>query len=156
MEDVDQTLYAFLDSDSRTKKDAVEAALQREYGGEKKHALDIRIEHAERRIELINEEIEDLERERRQEQQELETLRKRREEIEEESRSYEDDLQELLDAFVNSRAVLPRFRSDAKELCEEHGVTLRDVEQDLRELADESPYEIDESRWTDDFGEGLE
>lgn len=155
IQDLDDTLYRFLDADHRSKKDAVETSLTREYGGEKQSALDVRIEHAENRIDLLSSEIEDLKLERERQRQELEALRAQREEIAEEEQSYEDALGEFLEEFANSRAVLTRFRSEAKEIAAEHGVTLDTIEEDLRELAEELPYEIGEERWTNDYGEGF-
>ncbi|GGL54984.1 hypothetical protein [Halocalculus aciditolerans] len=152
--DLDETLYSFLDADNRTKKEAVETALTREYGGERKQAIDVRIEQKDRRIDLLQQEISELQAELDREKNEREALVDRRQELDNE-RTYEDDLRALFEEFAESRAVLPRFRSDARDIAEEHGETLATIEQDLRHLADEEDVEIDADRWTDDYGEGL-
>lgn len=154
-EGLSDDLKRFMDADSRTKREITETALWREFGGTRKSSIDIRIEHKDRRIEVLRDEIEDLKQELETEREERELLVAKREEIEEEGRSYEEDLEDLFTEFANSRAILPRFRSEAKEIEREHGKPLEDIEADLKELAENSEYDIDEDRWTDRMGDGL-
>lgn len=155
-EDLDKDLKRFMDADERTKREITEAALWREFGGTRKSSLDVRIEHKDRRIQMLVDEIADLQDELEREREERAALASKREELEQDETSYEEALEDLFNEFANSRAVLPQFRADAKELAEEHGRTLGEIEQDLRDLAEESDHEIADDRWTDRLGEGLE
>jgi len=72
-------LKRLVDADERTNKEIVEAALWREFGGERKAALDRRIEEKERRVSMIQSEKNERERELEEERQELEALKAKRE-----------------------------------------------------------------------------
>lgn len=73
-------LKELVDTDRRDNREVVQAALWREFGGERLSALDRRIEEKERRVSMIKSEKNERERELQQEQQELEALQKKREE----------------------------------------------------------------------------
>jgi len=152
---VPKSLKRLMDADDRSIKEVVTAALWQEYGGKRKSALEAQKEQKEIRLESVRDEIEVL----REEEAELEReVRNLEEAIEtaEDDMGYEDDVKALFNEFANSRAVLPRFRSDAKDIADEHGKSLAEIEQDLKELGEESDYEIAEERWTDRMGSGLE
>lgn len=149
------SLKDLVDADSRTNKEIVKTALWREFGGERKSFLETKKEHKLTQAAQLESEGEDILDEAEQLREEAERLEAKIEDLEEDT-SYEDDLGDLLAEFANSRAVLPRFRSDAKEIAEEHGKPLSQIEEDLRDLAAEQDLDIAAERWTDDYGEGLQ
>jgi len=152
---VPKTLKRLMDADERSIKEVVTAALWQEYGGKKKSALQAQKEQKEARLESIREEIRVLRDQERELESEVRGLEDAIESAEDDI-GYEDELKALFNEFANSRAVLPAFRTDAQEIADDHGRGLAQIEEDLRELAEESDYEIDESRWTDRMGGGLE
>jgi chromosome segregation ATPase len=77
--EIPSELKELVDADPRTNKEIVEASLWREFGGERKAALDRRIEEKERRVSMIESEKNERERELKQERTELEALRTKRE-----------------------------------------------------------------------------
>jgi len=77
-------LKRLVDADSRTNKEVVEAALWREFGGERLGSLERRIEEKQDRINMIQREKNERERELEQEQEELEALRLKHEQLEKE------------------------------------------------------------------------
>lgn len=154
-EGFDDDLKRMMDADPRALKEILESGAWREMGGKRKSALEAQREQKELRREAVRNEIEVLKQEESKLAGEIEELDEEIASVEDEP-SYEDDLETLFNEFANSRAVLPRFRSDAKQIADEHGKTLSEIEQDLRDLAEDSEYEIEESRWTDKLGGGLE
>lgn len=71
---VPEELKDLVDADTRTNQDVIEAALWREFGGERLGALERRIEEKKRRISTIESERNERERELEQERKELEAL----------------------------------------------------------------------------------
>ena len=71
---VPDDLKALVDADDRTNQEIVEAALWREYGGERQSALERRIEEKKRRISMIESERNERNRELNEMQDELEAL----------------------------------------------------------------------------------
>jgi len=67
-------LKELVDADRRTNKEVVEAALWREFGGERVGALERRIDEKERRISMLESERNERDREIEQEREELEAL----------------------------------------------------------------------------------
>jgi len=77
-------LKELVDTDKRTNKEIVEAALWREFGGQRKSALQRRIDEKERRISILESERNEREREIEEERQELEALQSKLETTEQE------------------------------------------------------------------------
>jgi len=98
-------LKALLDADSRSNSDAVEAALLTEFGGEKKAAIDRRIEEKQRRISNLESERNERKRMLKEEQEELEGLRKKRE-------SVEDVEEKLIETAVDELGIPPHVGYD--------------------------------------------
>lgn len=148
IEGLDRTLYRLLDADTRTKKEAVETALTKEYGGEKRGALDVRIEHRRQRISMIEDEISDLRDELEEEREELEALQEQREALEDQEKAFETDVDELLDKAekgeVNS--LVPEYVA-VREVAEDHGVTPDDLHQMLIDRAIDQEREISAQRF---------
>jgi len=72
--EIPSDLKALVDADQRTNKEVVQAALWREFGGERKGPLERRIEEKKRRISMIESEKNERERELQEERNELEAL----------------------------------------------------------------------------------
>lgn len=72
---VPEELKQLVDSDQRDNQEVIRAALWREFGGERKAALERRIEEKERRVSLIESEKNERERELQEEKQELQALK---------------------------------------------------------------------------------
>lgn len=154
-EGFDDDLKRMMDADPRSLKEILESGAWREMGGKRKSALEAQKEQKELRREAVENEIKVLKEERAKLTQEIEELDEEIASIDDQP-SYEDDVENLFNEFANSRAVLPRFRTDAQDIADEHDKTLAEIEQDLHDLADESDYEIPDDRWTDRMGSGLE
>jgi beta-phosphoglucomutase-like phosphatase (HAD superfamily) len=77
-------LKELVDADRRTNKEVVEAALWREFGGERKGALERRIEEKRRRISMLESERNERDREIDEEKQELAALEQKYEAVESE------------------------------------------------------------------------
>ena len=80
--EIPSELKRLVDADERNNKEVVQAALWREFGGERVSALERRIEQKEKRVALIKDEKAGIEAELKEEQQELEALRAKKEEKE--------------------------------------------------------------------------
>jgi chromosome segregation ATPase len=79
---VPEELHALVKADKRTNQEVVRAALWREFGGERKAAIDRRIEEKENRISMIERERNERDRELEQQREELEALKDKREAVE--------------------------------------------------------------------------
>lgn len=75
---VPEELKSLVNADDRTNQEVVRAALWREFGGERKAAIDRRIEEMENRIGMIERERNERERELEQKRNELESLQTKR------------------------------------------------------------------------------
>jgi len=148
-------LKKLVDADPRSNQDIVEAALWAEFGGRKKSALEAKKDHKLDQLEAIDASIESEKKERRRVQEQVDAIDAQIERIEEEGPVYEDDLVELLDDFANSRAVFPRYKSEVTDISETHAKSLKQVISDIKDYAETHDYDIDDDRWTDDFGDGI-
>lgn len=148
-------LKRLVDADERDNQQVVEAALWNEFGGRKKSALESKKEHKLDQLEAIDASIEAEKKERRRVQEQVDAIDAQIEQIEQEGPVYEDDLIAFLDNFANSRAVFPRFKSDVEEIATEHNKSLKQVISDVKDYAEAHEYDIDDDRWTDDFGDGI-
>jgi chromosome segregation ATPase len=72
--EIPSELKELVDADRRTNKEIVEAALWREFGGERKGALQRRVEEKRRRISMIETEKNERQRELEEERQALDAL----------------------------------------------------------------------------------
>jgi septal ring factor EnvC (AmiA/AmiB activator) len=79
--EIPEDLKRLVDADRRSNKEVVEAALWREFGGQRKAALDRRIEEKERRRSMVESERNERNRELETIDQELEALRAKRDNI---------------------------------------------------------------------------
>jgi len=73
--EIPSELKALVDADERTNREIVEAALVTEFGGEKKAAIERRIEQRKQRISLLESEKNERSREIEEEEEEIERLR---------------------------------------------------------------------------------
>lgn len=97
---IEQPLKRLVDADERANKEVVRAALWREFGGERRAAVDVRIEHKLNRVETIEAELNDLRRERDERVEELESLRSRRDELESSAMAKDAFIADLLDRLA--------------------------------------------------------
>lgn len=79
---VPEELKKLVDADERNNQEVLEAALWREFGGQRKGAVERRIEEQKRKISLIESERNERKRELEEERQRLEALEAKREKIE--------------------------------------------------------------------------
>lgn len=108
-------LKALVDADARTNKEIVQAALWREFGGERKGALDRRIEEQKRRISIIESEKNERQRELEDAEQTLEALKKKREAADEVDTSRREELFDKV-RMVPREADHPVVQTAADEL----------------------------------------
>lgn len=102
-----------MDADtSRTNSEIVESALIHEYGGERKGALERRIEEKERRISMVRSEKNERERELEEMESKLDALRTRKRKAEQE---HEQAREEMIERAVEQLTPDTWLTSIAKE-----------------------------------------
>lgn len=133
---LDTDLKQLVDADPRTNKEVTHAALWREFGGERKAAIDMRIEHMERREKMVRSEMEDLEEELNQIKSEKQALEHKREEMMTQDEAYEQDLKTLLSRLEEGELnrLTPELK-DVKEVAEGTDHTPEGVWADAKQLA---------------------
>ena len=94
---VPEELKRLVDADDRNNQEVLEAALWREFGGQRKGAVERRIEEQKRKISLIESERNERERELEDERQTLEALKDKHDAIEEREKTNEEQLQEAIE-----------------------------------------------------------
>lgn len=92
--EIPESLKALVDADKRTNKEIVQAALWREFGGQRKGALERRIEEQKRRVSIIESERNERNRELEDAKQELEALEQKREMVEDDHQEEKERLYE--------------------------------------------------------------
>ena len=113
--EIPEELKALVDSDQRTNREVVEAALWREFGGERMGALERRIEEKERRISMVQSERNERERELQEMQDELQALRAKRESAERQEKAQLEEAREALET-VPKEADNPAVKNWANKL----------------------------------------
>lgn len=139
---VDPDLKRLVDADPRDNQDVVSAALWDEFGGKRRSALEVRIEHKDRRISQIETEVSDLEKEKAAIERERESLKQQLEEMEDSTERYENDLDAVLDEKQSGDRegrIIPETLSD---LAEQHGKDPEDVYEDIKDRAVEQGREM--------------
>lgn len=100
--EIPENLKRLVDADERTNKDVVEAALWREFGGERLAPLDRRIEEKKRRLSMLESERNERERELDEEEDELQALKRKRERLEEQKVQESDQLEEAIERLSDA------------------------------------------------------
>lgn len=139
-------LKRLVDVDGRTNQQVVEAALWREFGGERKAAIERRIEEKENRINIIEREKNERKRELEQENAELEALKVKRDKIEgKEDKQHEAAIRKCERVPANPTNPLIQKEADnvgmtpeefAREVAEEYNKEFQDpdADSDLRSI----------------------
>lgn len=136
---VPSELKDMVDVDKRTNQDVVEAALWREFGGEKKSALETRAREKRNRIEQIQQEKEKREEELEDHQKELRAIESKIESVEVKQDAKEKREEKLFESLTSCPANPNNSRviKVAKELGESpEKVVQRMVEEFDKERAD--------------------
>lgn len=94
---VPNELKQLVDADERTNQEVLEAALWREFGGQRKGAVERRIEEQKRKISLIESERNERDRELEEERQTLEALKEKHTAIEQREESQKELMQDVID-----------------------------------------------------------
>lgn len=138
---LDPELKQLVDADNRTNKEVTHAALWREFGGQRRSALEIRIEHKEREEDMIKQQIDDLQNELAEVCAEKEALQDKLSEMSTEEEAYENALDDLLDDVEsgNLRRLTPVLCEDVGET---HSKTPKDVWEDARDRAAEQERDL--------------
>lgn len=98
---IPEDLKALVDADPRDNQEVLRSALWREFGGERKGALERRIEEKERRISMIESEKEQRENELQEERRELEALQSKLDEKVSEENQLLNEAEEALSRIPN-------------------------------------------------------
>lgn len=133
---VDPELKRLVTADPRSNKDVTKTALWRELGGQRQAAIDVRIEHKEKREKMIKSEIEDLEEELADIRADKQALLTRREDMMSSDEAYQQDLEDLLARLEEDdlKRLTPELR-DVEEVAEGTEHSAQEVWEDARELA---------------------
>lgn len=129
--DIPADLKRLIDADGRFNREVVEAALWREFGGEKKSAIEQRITEKEKRITVIENEIEKREKELEEERQELEALQAKLDEKSSNAEKVRDTLENIPKESLTPDNPAVKTQADKVDM---------DPAQLLRELG----YEVDD------------
>lgn len=143
--EIPEELKELVDTDKRTNREIVEAALWREFGGQRKGALERRIDEKERRISILESERNERERELEEEQTELRALRSKLETMQSEKATERENVlqrAEMIPAdpshpFVQEHADDVDMTPEelAEEIADYHGKDLAtDSDDDLNSL----------------------
>lgn len=116
--EIPEELKRLVDADRRANKEAVIAALWREYGGDKMGALDRRIEEIKQRISMVERERNERDRELAELKEDLEALQSKRNVVEDEKETQEEKLQDAIDKVegIPRDANNPAIKTQAKRV----------------------------------------
>jgi predicted nuclease with TOPRIM domain len=132
---IDDTLKRLVDADSRTNQEVVARALWNEYGGERKGAIETRIEHKENRIKQVKSEIHDLQDELEEIQSEKAALEDQLEDIGDRKEAYKDALDEVLDSAESGERSARIVPATLNDIAKEHAKDPDDVHSDIKQRA---------------------
>jgi len=93
--EIPSELKALVDADKRTNRDVVEAALWREFGGERVGALERRIEEKESRLNLVRREKKERDREETEIEEELDALRRKRDAVQKQKEKQNEEFESV-------------------------------------------------------------
>ena len=117
---VSPELKRFVDADERDNQEVIRAALWQEFGGEKKAALDRRIEEVETRISVIKREKNERERELEELSSDLESLKAKMETTQSKEESRREFIDSRLEALQDVRGVIDETHPTVEALAREH------------------------------------
>ncbi|ELY91444.1 hypothetical protein [Natrialba taiwanensis] len=129
--EVPDELKRLVDADSRFNKEIVQAALWREFGGEKNSAIDQRIDEKKKRITVVENELEKREAELEELRRELKALEAKREEKSSKAEQVRDNLENIPEESLTPDN--PAVKTQAEK-----------VDMEPAELLKELGYEVDE------------
>lgn len=121
-----EELHDLLNADQRSNSEVVESALWREFGGERKAALDRRIEEKKNRVALIESEKNERERELQTERDELEALKAKREQATAQKEELKAEAQEALTVLD-----IQRRNEKAEFWADKLGVAVTDLPDEI-------------------------
>jgi len=122
-------LKRLVDADSRTNQEIIEAALWREFGGERIGAVERRIEEKERRLSMVKTERKERSREEEQIKQELAALKEKKKAVEENKGEQREEQLRKLKKVPNDPE-----HSFVQEVAEELGISPEAALQESNEL----------------------
>lgn len=114
---VPESLKRLVDADERNNQEVLRAALWREFGGERKAALERRLEEQRDRVSLIERQRNERQRELEDEQDELERIKTL---LEERKPQELIEIDDLIDDMVDHGAVMPRDAERVQRIAREH------------------------------------
>jgi len=104
---IPRNLKQLIDSDQRTNKQVAKTALWREFGGERKELIDMRISQKEDEEEMILQHIQELQDDLEDVRDQKQALLSKKAEMEEEQNAYEEHLEELEEFLLQGRHLDP-------------------------------------------------
>jgi len=137
---IEASLKRLVDADPRENQEVVARALWNEFGGERKSALQTRIEHKEHRIQQIRREIQDLEEELSEVKSEKAALQDQLEDIGSRKEAYQASIDDILDDAEAGRRDERIVPATLGELAKEFAKDPEQVHEDIKQRA------IDQSR----------
>ena len=116
--EIPEDLKRLVDADKRTNKEIVEAALWREFGGERKGAIERRIEEKERRLSMVQSEKNERAREEDELKSEIDALKAKKNAVEEGEQEHREDLLRKLKKVPNDQE-----HTFVQEVADELGIS---------------------------------
>lgn len=131
---------AMLDADHRDNSEAVEAALVREYGGEKVSAVERQIEEKENQLGLKKSERNEREREIKELKDELQALRAKRNRLEENKERAMNQAVDKVDVVeYNSGVTVRQSQEELESIASKTGISTEKIrEEAIRRYKEEN------------------
>jgi DNA repair exonuclease SbcCD ATPase subunit len=145
-----EELHSLLNADSRSNSEAVEAALWAEYGGQKKAAIEVRLENKRTQLEAAKGTLEDERANVAELREEVSRLEAMVEKTEAQEDQY-DDLLESLESELYDGANITESRGKVQEAANMKGIDTAEVILELKERNPDVPdYAFKPPRETDE------
>jgi len=143
-----EELKDLVDADSRSNSEAVEAALWREYGGEKKTAIDRQVEQQQQKVSIVRNQRNEFDRELEEEKQKLRALEAKQERFQDAKQRAGEAVEEFVEWMAGSGEYVFADHKDVTELANKHFDGDREKTiQRLVDAAEEEGYDFDDRRF---------
>ncbi len=146
-------LHALLNADSRSNSEAVEAALWAEYGGQKKAAIEVRLENKRNELEAAKTTLEDDRKNVVELREEVERLERMADTVEDKDEQRLEDIDEILDEMVQTgRNLWPESNSVERIAAEHYNADRERAFEEIKARAEDRDLNIPDEQFTEPGG----
>jgi len=150
-----EELHDLLNADSRSNSEAVEAALWAEYGGQKKAAIEVRLENKRNQLKAAKDTLESERQNVTELENEVSKLQSMVETVEDKDEARIGDIDEILDDMVETGSSIWPKANQVEEIAREHYGGIGDRKeafQDIKERAEERELDLPPEQF--EYGRG--